>query len=182
MKIIDSIKTSLFALTALASVVHADAEPPLLSGTNWILTTVCEEKYKCSTIKASGSNELARIDFPYSPVSAKDTDGTIEVLYSCGTECSATYFILPDNTTSGPYALVETIDYEKGTLLSISKEEFKIFKFSPAVKGAIKSVKADIPNDTTLPSRLIKTKLINHTYSITFIDKDNNERHIEIEQ
>lgn len=182
MKIIDSIKTSLFALTALTSVAHADTEPPLLSGTNWTLTSICETKHKCSTVKTSDSNELARINFPYAPVSAKDTDGIIEVLYSCGVECSATYFILPNNTTSGPYSLVDTIDYEKGTLLSISGREFKIFRFSPAVKGAIKSVKADIPDDTTLPSRVISTKLIDHTYSIIFRDKENNERHIDIEQ
>lgn len=182
MKITDSIKTSLFALIAFASVVHADAEPPLLSGKNWTLTSICEKQYKCSTVKASDSNELARIDFPFAPVSAKETNGTIEILYSCETECSATYFILPDNTTSGPYPLVDTIDYEKGTLLSLSKREFKIFKFSPAVKGAIKSVIADIPDDATLPSRVIEIKLINHTYSINFMDKYNNERHIVIEQ
>lgn len=182
MKIIGSIKNSLFALTAFASVANADAEPPLLSGTNWTLTSICETKHKCRTVKASGSNELARIDFPYAPVSAKDTDGIIEILYSCGTECSATYFILPSNTTSGPYPLVDTIDYEKGSLLSFSKREFKIFKFSPAVKGAIKTVKADIPDDATLPSRVIETKLADHTYSITFRDKDNNERNIDIEQ
>lgn len=182
MKIINPIKNSLFTLTALTSLVHADAEPPLLSGTNWTLTSVCETKHKCSIVKASGSKKLARIDFPYAPVAAKETDGTIEILYSCGTECSATYFILPDNTTSGPYPLVDTIDYEKGTLLSLSKREFKIFKFSPAAKGAIKSVKADIPDDATLPSRVIETKLVDHTYSITFMDKDNNEKHIDIEQ
>ncbi len=182
MKIIDSIKTSLIALTTFASAIHADAEPPLLSGTSWTLTSICETKYKCSTVKARDSNKLAIIDFPYTPVSAKETDGTIEILYSCGTECSATYFILPDNTTSGPYPLVDTIDYEKGTLLILSKREFKIFKFSPAVKGAIKSVKADIPDDATLPSRVIETKLVDHTYSITFRDKYNNEKHIDIEQ
>ena len=182
MKIIDSIKISFFALTAFASTANADPEPPLLSGTNWILTNICEKTYKCSTVKTSGPNELARINFPYAPASAKETDGTIEILYSCGTECSATYFILPDNTTSGPYPLVDTIDYEKCTLLSLSKREFKIFKFSPAVKGAIKSVKADIPDDSTLPSRVIDVKLIDHTYSITFMDKDNHKMHIDIEQ
>ena len=182
MKIIDSVKASLFALTAFTSVVYADAEPPLLSGTNWTLTSVCETKHKCSTVKANGPIELARINFPYAPVSAKDTDGVIEILYSCGIECSATYFILPDNKTSGPYPLVDTVDYKKGTLLSISSREFKIFKFSPAVKGAIKSVKADIPEDTTLPSRVVKTELNDHIYSIIFRDKDNHERHIDIEQ
>ncbi|MNN64143.1 hypothetical protein D3C81_1795690 [compost metagenome] len=50
------------------------------------------------------------------------------------------------------------------------------------MKGAIKSVKADIPDDATLPSRVIETKLVDHTYSITFRDKENNEKHIDIEQ
>ncbi|MCC6075358.1 hypothetical protein ACFPTX_12860 [Pseudomonas sp. GCM10022188] len=177
-----SYKKPLSALTAFISMVHADAEPPLLSGTYWTLTSVRETKHKCSTVKANSSIELARINFPYAPVSAKDTDGIIEILYSCGTECSITYLILPDNKTSGPYSLVDTVDYKKGTLLSISRRELKIFKFPPAVKGAIKSVKADIPKDATLPSRVVETKLNYHIYSIIFRDKDNHERHIDIEQ
>ncbi|AGI22641.1 hypothetical protein H681_03795 [Pseudomonas sp. ATCC 13867] len=164
------------------STAHADTGQPLLRGATWTLTSSCEAKYKCSTIKADGSTELARVEFPYEPVSAKENNGTIEILYSCGTECSATYFILPDNSTSGPYSLVTSIDYEKGTLLSLSKNEIRLFRFAPAEKSAIKSIHVKIPENSTLPSRLVDSQLSNHTYSITYKDASNRKTSITIEQ
>ncbi|MGE9762727.1 hypothetical protein [Pseudomonas sp. PDM20] len=182
MKIIDSIKISVFALTTMMLMANADAEQTLLTGGGWTLSSDCESMYKCSTIKSSGGGELARIDFPYAPVSARETRGVIEVLYSCGTECSATYFILSNNSISGPYSLVDSIDYEKGTLLSVGKRDFKLYRFLPPTKSAIKVVNVDIPKNTTLPSRVIGSRLVNHVYLVRVKGKNDKIENIRIDQ
>lgn len=187
MRIIGSIETTLvalasFALIVFAQVSQAEAESVLLTGGDWILTSFCEGKYKCSTVKVASGSEVARIEFPYAPVSAKETGGVIEVLYSCGAECSATYFILANNYLSGPYSLVESVDYKKGTLLSVGSREFSVFKFTPEIKDAIKVVKVDMPSGTTLPSRVISSKLVNNTYFVDFKGEGDRRIRISIEQ
>jgi hypothetical protein len=142
------------------------------------IETTCAND-ECSIFLIKNKRRKFLLKDPSPPAAMEIDKGVILLSFSCGTECSATYFYSVKRGLSGPFPLVLDKNMAENMVLSVVNNTVCVFHIYDKQKGhspAIARIKLDLPRGDDIVLAINDTKAIPGGFSIDYTDSNGKKR------
>lgn len=174
MRIIIFFVCSYFVFGLGCAFAGADEEMISLRGSSTKIKVRCRnesEGLDCEIYVVRGGGERKILTFPGRPNIISVSSGVFVLAFSCGTQCSATYFYNNKNELGGPFPFVEAYDVSRGVVLLSERNPLPMYYIFSKNSRVVGEIYLNLPNGVEAFSSIKRVVVDDHRFIVSYIDR-----------
>ncbi|VWC76407.1 hypothetical protein BLA9940_04483 [Burkholderia aenigmatica] len=93
------------------------------------------------------------------------------MVFSCGTQCSATYFYSEENGLGGPFPFVEAYDVDRGVVLLSEKNPLPMYSIFSKNSRVVGEIDLNLPKGVEAFASIERVVVNDHRFIVSYVDR-----------